>query len=401
MKLLMVTPYLPYPPVSGGQTRSYHLITRLAKKHKITLFCYYRHEDERQFVKHLEPFVEKVVLVKRRPVLHPLHIVLGMFSSMPFLLVSTYFSRTLKVQIQRELDSQEYDLIHCETFYVTPNIPSTSIPIILAEQTVEYYVYEHFVHHLPAVLRGLFWLELKKLLHWEKAMWQRAQRILTVSLEDKKAVTMLDPRQKGKLDIVPNGTSVSEFKYLEKKQYHFTQPTIGYVGNFKWLQNTEALSYLLTNVLPKLREVIPNLRILVAGKHIPAQYPKEYPDVFFYESVPNIHHVYNQMDVLVAPLFGPGGTRLKILEAMAAQVLVATTPVGAMGLGVEDGKEVVLFNNEKELIAKLSTLLKDHVKFKAMIRSAYKRVKEAYDWDSIVERLEFNYRLLKKHADSH
>ncbi|MCR4326106.1 MAG: glycosyltransferase, partial [Candidatus Roizmanbacteria bacterium] len=186
MKLLMVTPYLPYPPVSGGQTRSYHLITRLAKKHKITLFCYYRHEDERQFVKHLEPFVEKVVLVKRRPVLHPFHILLGIFSSMPFLLVSTYFSRTLSREIQRELDSQEYDLIHCETFYVTPNIPLTSIPIILAEQTVEYYVYEHFVQHLPSIFRGLFWLELKKLLHWEKAMWQRAQRILTVSLEDKK-----------------------------------------------------------------------------------------------------------------------------------------------------------------------------------------------------------------------
>ncbi len=395
MKLLMVTPYLPYPPVSGGQTRSYHLITRLAKKHHITLFSYYRLEEERQYVRHLESFVDKVVLVKRRPVLHLLHLLLGLFSTMPFLLVSTYFSPTLRELIQDELDEGEYDLIHCETFYVTPNVPKTAIPIILAEQTVEYYVYEHFVHQLPKVIRWLSWLELKKLLYWEKAIWQRAQRIVTVSIEDKKAVIALDPRQKNKLDVVPNGTSVSEFSYSEKKIFHFDEPTIGYVGNFKWLQNTEALTYLLTHIVPKLRNVLPRFRVLVAGKHIPSQYPKEYPDVFFYESVPDITLVYNQMDILIAPLFGPGGTRLKILEAMAAQVLVVTTSVGAMGLGVKDGKEVLLFESDDELVKKLSRTLKHTEQFRRMIQQAYKKVHKDYDWDSIVERLDFNYRLLK------
>ena len=395
MKILMVTPYLPYPPVSGGQTRSYHLIKRLAKSHSITLFCYYRKEEEREYVQYLKPYVTAVHMIKRRPVLHPLHFFLSLFTTMPFLLVSTYYSPALKKLILHELMKCKYDLIHCETFYVSPNVPETSLPIILVEQTVEYHVYEHFVKKLPYFFQLLLKPELLKLLMWEKSTWQRANRIVTVSTEDTQAVMRLDSRQKNKLDVVPNGTAVEDF-HIKRAPYKLHHPVICYVGNFKWLQNKEALWYLLRKIYPVLLEDIPYAKFIVAGKHIPKSAIAHYPKVKFYESVPNIRTIYNKADLLIAPLFGPGGTRLKILESMASGVLVATTSVGAMGLNLTDMKNVLLFENVQELRKKLKTILVQPQRMQSIVEAAFKKVSNEFDWNAIVQKLEKNYEIALK-----
>lgn len=395
MRILMVTPYLPFPPVSGGQTRSYHLIKRLAKRHSITLYCYYRKESEREYVQYLKPYVTEVHMIKRRAVLHPLHFLLSFFTSMPFLLVSTYYSPTLKKLIANELATNEYDLIHCETFYVSPNVPETRLPIILVEQTVEYHVYEHFVRKLPSFLRFILRFELLKLLNWEKRTWQRANRIVTVSVEDASAVIDLDPRQKNKLDIVPNGTAVEDF-HIKRKPFKAKHPVICYVGNFKWLQNKEALWYLLNKIYPILVQDIPNAKFVVAGKHIPKDAIRHYTKVEFFESVQYIQEIYNKADILIAPLFGPGGTRLKILESMASGVLVATTTVGAMGLNLVDMKDVLLFENPQQLRKKLNDVIAHPALMRNIVDAAFKKVSSEFDWNAIVRKLEKNYEIALK-----
>src|SRR3989338_11157532 len=134
MKILMLTPYLPYPPSSGGQVRSYNLIRELYKKHDITLFCYIRDDKERQFIPELEKYCKKVEVFKRRTAWSPFNILLAGLSFYPFL-VAIYLSRAFKKAIARELEAGKYDLIHSETFYVMPNIPKTEVPIFLVEQT--------------------------------------------------------------------------------------------------------------------------------------------------------------------------------------------------------------------------------------------------------------------------
>lgn len=394
MNILMITPYLPYPPESGGQTRSYHLLKRLVQHHNITLFCYYRREDEKRNVTSLQKLGIKVIVVKRRSAFHPIHFILGLFTHLPFLLISTYLSLGLRSAVTNELKEGNYDLIHCETFYVLPNVPPTQLPLVLVEQTVEYYVYQHFVSKLrPFFIRFFFGWELAKLLQWEKRSWQKAARILTVSPEDKEAIEVLDPRQKGKIAVVPNGTETATFAHKgAQKKYHLNKPTFCYVGNFKWLQNKEALDYLITTMYPVLRGAFPGCRLIVAGKHIPKEYYTNDASIEFMESFVDIRTVYAKADVLLAPIFGPGGTRLKILEAMASRTLVVTTSVGAMGLDLTDKKEVLMFNDVYELTDKLKEVLSDRKRFVSIIEEAYEKVKQEFDWDSIVKKLEENYQ---------
>src|SRR3990167_1058896 len=120
MKVLMITPYLPYPLYSGGQIRSYNLL------------------------KALEKFCKKIEVFKRRKAWSVVNILVSGFSFYPFL-VAIYYSLSLRKRIKEELFQNKYDLIHAETFYVMPNIPPSKGPILLVEQTIEYLVYEHFL----------------------------------------------------------------------------------------------------------------------------------------------------------------------------------------------------------------------------------------------------------------
>ena len=124
MKILMITPYLPYPLVSGGQIRTYNLLKNLATKHQITLASFIREPQEEKYLKELEPYCQKVIIFRRRKAWSPINILLAGFTFYPFL-VSIYFSPFVKRRIQQELEDEKYDLIHAETFYVMPNIPQT------------------------------------------------------------------------------------------------------------------------------------------------------------------------------------------------------------------------------------------------------------------------------------
>src|SRR3990170_2649779 len=128
MKILMITPYLPYPLVSGGQIRTYNLLKNLAHKHQITLASFIRSPEEKKYIRELEPYCQKVIIFKRRKAWSPINILLSALTPFPFL-VCIYFDIRIRRIIREELNRQKYDLIHAETFYVMPNIPKTKIPI--------------------------------------------------------------------------------------------------------------------------------------------------------------------------------------------------------------------------------------------------------------------------------
>ena len=140
----MLTPYLPYPPSSGGQVRSYNLIKNLAKDHDITLFSLIKNDGERKFIGELEKYCRKVRVFNRPAKPWTLKNILRTgFSRYPFLVIRN-LSEEEKNAVKEELALEKYDLIHAETFYVMPHIPETEIPILLVDQTIEFQVYQHF-----------------------------------------------------------------------------------------------------------------------------------------------------------------------------------------------------------------------------------------------------------------
>lgn len=393
MRILMLTPYLPYPPASGGQIRTLNLLKYLSKNHSITLIALYKNEKEKKYASYLESYCDKIYVCKRaeKP-WQPGNILKSIFSLTPFLIVRN-FSEEAKRTVESLLRTRQFDIIHAETFYIMPHIPKTKIPIFLLEQTIEYKVYQHFVGTLPLFIRGFFYPDVVKLKSSEIYYWKQASVVGSVSDYDQKLIRKVAPG----IDpvIIPNGAGDDMFvdKLATKKT---GSPKLLFVGNFSWLQNIEAAQYIINELYPLIRD-IPGLKIIIAGQNAKAKL--RIPDSPHIEitDIPQddstlVKKLYHEATLFIAPIYGPGGTRLKILAAMASGLPIISTKTGVEGLGVEDGTHALVADSMPQFAQKIQLILNNPGLYSSLREKAYQLAKESYSWSSISQKLEVVYR---------
>ncbi len=391
MKVLMITPYLPFPLVSGGQIRTYNLLKNLSSKHEITLASFIRDSSEEKYLNELKPFCKKVILFKRRKAWSPLNILLSAVTPYPFL-VSIYYGISVKKKIQKELEEQNYNLIHAETFYVMPNIPKTSVPILLVEQVIEYLVYQRFVESLPkfaVFLKLPLMFDVAKIRLWERTYWKKAKRLAAMSQEDKKFILNSDPSLE--VDVVANGVDIDFF--AKTKRVKTKAPTVLFVGNFKWLPNRDATKFLVEEIWPKIKSQIPEAKLWIVGRNPPKDivaYAKE--NIIVDADVEDIRTAYGSADVLLAPIRNGRGTKYKILEAMATKTPIVGTRLAIEGINITSGKEAYVASNAQELAEKTVRVLKNPKIGAELAQNAYFLVAGDYNWRKISGKLDEVYR---------
>ncbi len=392
MKILMLTPYLPYPLLTGGQTRSYNLIKRLSSLgHEITLFCLVKTSSERKHVGELEKFCKEVKVFNRSEKPWTLkNIFKTGFSFYPFLVIRNW-AKGEKSEIEKKLRDENFDLIHAETFYVMPHIPKTKIPILLVEQTIEYLVYRHFADQFKIpLIKQLLYFDVAKMKYWELKYWLRAKRVVAMSEEDKKSMLFQLPHLD--VDIVPNGVDISYFTKIVKAKSK--NPVVLYLGNFTWLQNREAVDILVNKVWPAIKSKIPNCNLWIIGKEAKSFFSNIESDEIRVDEVESVRDVYQQASVLVAPIYGGGGTRYKNFEAFASGLPVVTTSIGIRGTNAKDGKEVIIRDNPDDIADAAVKLIQDPALSKKIADNAKRMVTDLYDWDPIAKKLGFIYEKL-------
>lgn len=393
----MLTPYLPYPLLSGGQVRTYNLLKKISKQHEVTLFALIKDEAERQYIPELEKYCANIQVFRRTAYpWHPRNILLAAVTPYPFVVTRNLVS-SVKGAIQKELNRQAYDLIHVETFYMMPNIPETIVPTILVEQTIEYLGYERFAKQVSKktpFLRPLLNLDIKKIKYWEQHYWRSCQRLVAVSEDDRQLMTQLVPDVKN-MEVVSNGVDMSFFSQVKKQLDPV--PTVLFVGTFNWLPNVEAVEYLVEKVWPMLKEMVPGVQLRIVGtaptKKILA-YGEVDNDITVTGRVEDIRQEYARAHVLLAPVFSGKGTRYKVLEAMATRTPVVGTTLALEGIGAEKGKHYLAADDARSMAAQAAELLKNKAAGEKLASAAHDFVRDHYSWDSIAE------ELLKIYADT-
>jgi glycosyltransferase involved in cell wall biosynthesis len=393
MKILMITPYLPYPLLSGGQIRTYNLLKNLKDKHEIHLYSIIKDDQEKKYIHELEKFCESVNVFKRSKKPFTLrNVVLAGITPYPFLVTRNLPIKARSVLTQ-VLNQDGFDLIHAETFYVMPNIPYTNVPTLLVEQTIEYLVYQDFVNQFKIkALKPLLMFDVYKIKYWEKHYWRKATRLATMSEGDKKFILGFVPN--AKIDIVANGVDAAFFKKVKRKK--LGSPVVLFVGQFKWLPNRDAVYFIHKKIWPLIKKKVPDCKLWIVGRHPTSEIKalNKEPDIIVDEKIEDIRQAYAAASVLLAPIRSGRGTKYKILEAMASGTPVVATHLGIEGIRAEDQKQVLIGEGAQDLAKKTVEILLDSNKAKKLSESANKLIVKHYNWKIISSRLDNIYKHL-------
>ncbi len=395
MKILMVTPYVPYPPASGGQIRTFNLLKYLSKKNYIVLVALYKKDSDKAYLENLKQHCDEVYLCKRPEKPWQLKTIFkSIFSRQPFL-IARNFSSEAQERIQNLLEYEQFDVIHSETFYVMPHIPKTKSPIMLVEQTIEFEVYQHFVDSLPFIIRPFLNLDILKLKYWEKYYWRSATIMATVSETDRKTVKSVAPD----LDpvVIPNGAGEDMMiDVLPQKKARTLE--LLFLGNFSWLQNVEAAEFLLTKIYPVLLKTFPHMQLTIAGQHA-GKIRTEKPSVSVVEipidDTQTVIDLYKRATLFISPIFGPGGTRLKVLAAMACGLPIISTKTGVSGLDVVPDQHVLIANTPEEFVKQITRVIENNELYNSLRSNAHHLIKKKYSWKAIAKELENTYKKIK------
>lgn len=401
MKVLMLTPYLPYPLLSGGQIRTYNLLKKLAGKHEITLFALIKNEQEKQYIAELEKYCQKVRVFKRSEKPFTLkNVFKALTSSYPFLVARNHVPETITA-IKAELASEKYDVIHAETFYMMPHLPKNNVPTILVEQTIEYLGYESYARKTSPLLQPFLKMDIQKIKRWERYYWQLCDQLIVMSEEDRQFIGRQINNLK-KIEVVANGVDSDWFDAVKRRLPK--APTILSVGTFKWLPNVEAVKFLVEKVWPHVKAKVASAKLLIVG-NAPTTQVKRYGDqdtsISVLGRIPDIRSAFKQSHVLVAPVFSGKGTRYKILEAMASGTPVVASNIAVEGLNVKHGTHVLTSNDAKKMADYIVELLSDKKLWQKLSTSGRRFVQENFDWQEISRKLDMIYQEIGKQRSNH
>lgn len=390
MKILMVSSYLPYPLLNGGNIRLYNLLKYLSKLHEITLVCEKREYQSQSDIDEVGKVCKKVITVPRNKQWSVRNILKTAFSLDPFLVVG-HTNKDMQRILKDELEKNQYDLIHVETSYVFQNLPKVSIPVILVEHNIEYLVYKRYVDKAPFFLKPLLTLDVLKLKLKEKSFWRKATKLVAVSEAEKNIMNAYI--------VVPNGADIERFRLKDLDlALKDSERLMLFIGDFRWVQNRDAIEWIIKDIWPEIKSQNLPVKLWVVGRRIPDKIKNltSDPNVIFDENAPaDTYKIYEKAYVLLSPIRVGGGSSFKILEAMSCGLPVLTTNLGAEGIGAKDRVNILIAENSKGFTSSISELLKDTNLYKQIALSGRNFVVENYSWDGIAKKLNSLYKSLE------
>ena len=384
MRLLIVAPYLPWPLDHGGKIRSFHLVRERAKRHEVTLVCL---SGERQpDMGPLRTICREVRIVPDRGLkvvpLAGLLVGAGAFSTLRFR------SREM-AHIVRELSAgSEFDELQIEMMLVWQYAAWARAPFkLLSTQNLEANVTSELSRAAPGPIeRLLYRLETKRLAVLERDAWESCDACAAVSEADRSEIARSVARPSS-VFTVPNGVDPGHFDFASDLSRRVRSVLL--FGSLDYRPNLDAALWFLRSVVPRLRERLPDVRIVLAGRgttDLSGEVRGEPVDLL--GGVPDVRALYASAGAMAVPLRAGGGSRIKVLEAMASGLPIVASRKAVEGLDVEDGAHFLLASDPDEYVRKLEIALGGGERVARQCAAARELVIRNYGWDRIVDRME-------------
>jgi sugar transferase (PEP-CTERM/EpsH1 system associated) len=386
LKILWVKAGGLVPPDIGGRIRSYHILRELAKRHSITFFSFYaKHPDDVH--EQLTQVFERVICIPLRIPIprsrgEAFHFARYALSPTPYS-VAKHSQPEVVAALRNLLEVEFYDVIICDFVIAGGIIPWTiRCPKVLFTHNVEAQIWERrFQTASSPIWKAVAWNEYRKMLRYERFCIESAQHVLTVSENDRDIFAKLI--DKSRMTVIPTGVDVEYFRPVGGDgQPH----ELVFTGAMDWMLNEDAILYFAREVLPLIRKEIPQVTLTVAGR-FPSRrlmaLAKAEEHIRVTGRVEDIRPYIADASVYVVPLRVGSGTRLKIFEAMAMGKAIVSTTIGAEGLPVTDGRDILIADTPENFARNVVSLLRCPDQRKRLGASARQLVEQKYSWGAV------------------
>jgi polysaccharide biosynthesis protein PslH len=404
MKLLFITPYLPGPPIFGGQRRIHGLMTNLAPAHELSLIALTDGgADQSAAELEAKQYCQHVVCVPQH--YHRLDGANKRITQLRSMLSQHSWERriykrpAMQQAIDQHLATRTYDAIICEFVFMTNyqlRRARDRTQLVLDEHNIEYDLLRRSAVNTRFERRLFHAVNWRKLKREEVRAWRRFDGCTVTSGRDQAIVNAECPQTPTAL--VPNGVDISLFSPRDLPE----QPqTLLFFGAINYYPNTDAAVSFAEQVLPQLKRHYPQLRLRIVGPGEGALKRRFGSDVEVVGFVDDLQAEIARASVVIAPLRIAGGTRLKILEAMAMGKPVVATRVGAEGLDVKHDHDILVADSPAEQAREISRLLDDAGLRARLGRNARATAVTNYSWASCAKKFaNFLDELSRERRDS-
>ena len=395
-KVLLVSPYLPFPLSHGGAVRIYNLCRELSDRLDFLLICFREQGEFVDYARLHEVFRQVYVVDRDHKAIQG--------SPLPQR-VTEYDSSSLRALVADLCEREKPDFLQVEyTQLGGIRDAAPGIPAIWVEHDVTFPLYEAIGDSTEAA----------KWEQFERNCFGRYDAVWTMCEEDRQAALQAGAAADRTL-VVPNGVDTDRFRPLSEQVRPLNEqvrplsepvrplsepariPELCFVGAFRHYPNVLAFEALLRKIMPDIWASFPEARLRVVAGREPHRYWNGALDarVDLQEFVSDLRPLYASAWVVLAPLLVSAGTNIKVLEAMACGKAVVSTPAGCRGLNVVDGEDCIVREADSGFAAAIVTLLEDENFRDRLGRQARQTMEERFSWAAIADRAYAHYLRLQ------
>lgn len=383
MNILFLSAWFPYPPDNGSKIRVYHLLRALARRHELTLLSFAWDTAQPDAANELRSWCRDMQVVRLDP-----------FAANQASAWRTFLSwrpmasrsiAAMRAVVSKVLSQQCFDAVIASTEMMASyalQAPAPTLHILEEHNAMTRWAWERYQEQTQPLQRARCWASWQKSRTYEARLFRRFDLVTMVSEQDREACLSDLPGFHGRVEVIPNGVDCAHHRPgLAEVQPH----TLIYNGALTYSVNCDAMRYFLAEIYPRIRQQLPGVSLSITGstRGVDLSGLPLDESIHLTGYVEDIRLPVAASAVCVVPLRQGGGTRLKILEAMALGTPVVATSKGAEGLAVVNGEHLLLADDPTAFAAATLRLLREPALRARLAANARRLVEERYDWSHI------------------
>ncbi len=384
MRTLYLSPRQSVPLVSGAKLRDFHLAKALGEAGELT----YVHYSEPDLAPPVMPFAKRVITVPRPRPYSPAKILRGLTGRWPLPIVN-YTSPAMAETLRELLRARPFDLVHVDAIHMAGcawavRDALAGTPVMYNWHNIESEYLERYANENPSTARRWYARHAASQMYGvETAILESARGHIVCSNRELELLSARAPR--ARLAVIENGVEMT--KMSAPRSFDESRNRILFVGSMAYPANAHAAVWFCREIWPAIQKRYPQFRLTIVGYNpLPEVLALRESGVEVTGTVPDVLAWYAQAFAAIVPVRIAGGTRLKILEAMAVGVPVLSTRLGAEGLDVSHGRDILLVESADEWVDAL-TQLTEPAHWMQLASAGQGMVRERYDWEVIGRKL--------------